>query len=185
VRCCSQAVHLYMPVLCPSDNLCPCDPSRRPAVCICCWYINMFGSLTSDVNRHACFVGGLYEGALRDEAIRRYECLWLPFIARNGGNTSCLPPLDVAYIWHVHRLDPKYNAFCKQAFGHALVSAHPFRFSTTKTGDLVGRSGWKRNEPFYPPRCVPQQSELFCVPTVLMRALSLITNKKTVLIWAG
>jgi hypothetical protein len=104
----------------------------------------------------------MYQGALLDEAIRRYECLWLPFIARNGGKTSCFPPLDVAYIWHVHRLDPNYTAFCKQAFGHALVPAQPFRFSTTKAGALVGRSGWKSNEPFYPPRCDSNQSCSVC-----------------------
>jgi hypothetical protein len=78
--------------------------------------------------------------------------VWLPFIARNGGKTSCIPPLDVAYIWHVHRLDPNYSAFCQQAFGHDLVPTHPFRFTTAKSGDLVGSSGWKQSEPFYPPR---------------------------------
>jgi hypothetical protein len=109
--------------------------------------------------RTTAAAGGLYEGALLDEVIRRYECLWLPFLARNGGKTSCIPPLDVAYIWHVHRLDPNYSAFCQQAFGHDLVPTHPFRFSTTKNGDMIG---WKQNEPLYPPRSVPAMSSVLC-----------------------
>jgi hypothetical protein len=78
--------------------------------------------------------------------------VWLPFIARNGGKTSCTPPLDVAYIWHVHRLDPNYSAFCQQAFGHVLVAAYPFRFTMVKAGALNLSLGWKQSEPFYPPR---------------------------------
>jgi hypothetical protein len=127
---------------------------------ICCWQAiasehDRFSLAdVADVAGSARFVGGLYEGNLLDEAIRRYECVWLPFIARNGGNASCIPPLDVAYIWHVHRLDPNYSAFCKQAFGHTLVPAHPFRFSRTKDkgGDLSSWSNWKEKERFYPPK---------------------------------
>jgi hypothetical protein len=103
------------------------------------------------------YAGGLYRGFLLDEAIRRYECVWLPFIAKNGGTTSgILPPLDVAYIWHVHRLEPSYTGFCKQAFGHALVVAQPFQFTTAKNPALKSAL-WKRNERFYPPKITPRK----------------------------
>jgi hypothetical protein len=104
--------------------------------------------------------GGLYEGKLLDEAIRRYECIWLPLLRSkhkyNGSKVDMTPPLDVAYVWHVHRLDPNYANFCKQAFGHVFVPERPFAFSTTPP------SGWDRTEPFYPPRLNRNHTAAWC-----------------------
>jgi hypothetical protein len=120
--------------------------------CVAC----MSKSVSSDAHR-AGPAGGLYEGKFLDEAIRRYEGLWLPLIARNGGKISCVPPyrrgLHLARAPHgVVEVHVNHTAFCQQAFGHALVPAHPFRFSTTKAGTLDGPWGWKENESFYPPK---------------------------------
>jgi hypothetical protein len=44
------------------------------------------------------------------EALRRYETLWLPLLASQRGSAGgaaadgLVPPLDVAFVWHVHRL---------------------------------------------------------------------------------
>lgn len=61
--------------------------------------------------------GGLCQGAYLKEALRRYEQLWLPLLAsqrRAGGAWQQLvPPLDVAFIWHLHRLHPSaYETDC-------------------------------------------------------------------------
>jgi hypothetical protein len=95
--------------------------------------------------------GGLYEGKLLDEAIRRYECIWLPLLSKHnhGGRVDIIPPLDVAYIWHVHRLDPNYAAFCKEAHGHVFIPKRPFAFSTLPPTIYPQ---WNRAEPFYPPK---------------------------------
>lgn len=53
-------------------------------------------------------VGGLYAGDCLYEAIRRYESHWLPLLAKTPAEKrgKLLPPLDVAYVWAVHRLNP-------------------------------------------------------------------------------
>jgi hypothetical protein len=93
--------------------------------------------------------------------VRRYERIWIPllreYIKANGGKNDesvckviCIPPLDVAYIWHVHRLDPNYPSYCKQALGRVAVPTNTFAFSTTSDAPMLW-SRWKVNEPFYPP----------------------------------
>jgi hypothetical protein len=109
--------------------------------------------------------GGLYEGRLLDEAVRRYECVWLPFLHRHkkyrSKKVDIPPPLDVAYIWHVHRLDPNYTTFCKEAFGHVFVPKRPFTFSTTAPPEQYD-SAWDRTEPFYPPKLDRTHTAAWC-----------------------
>ena len=42
------------------------------------------------------------------EAVRRYEDLWIPFLALAPPEerTSLVPPLDVEWVWHCHMLAP-------------------------------------------------------------------------------
>jgi hypothetical protein len=96
------------------------------------------------------------------EAVRRYECVWLPLLRKcmkaNGGDddqstfkVTFIPPLDVAYIWHVHRLDPNYPSYCKQALGRLAIPQQPFAFTTNSGTQLW--SAWKTaGERFYPPK---------------------------------
>ncbi len=62
--------------------------------------------------------------------MQRYWAMWLPLLAQHQ---SCpvrgpeahllLPPLDVAWCWFVHRLNPAlYNAHCTAWYGHEV---HP------------------------------------------------------------
>jgi hypothetical protein len=57
--------------------------------------------------RHTCPSGGLCQGEQLKEAIRRYEQVWLPLLAAQKSEEArrqLAPPLDVAFIWHLHRL---------------------------------------------------------------------------------
>ena len=105
--------------------------------------------------------GGLYEGALLNEAIRRYTLVWMPFLNSVhqpvGSKVTLVPPLDVAYVWHVHRLDRNYESHCKQLFGQVFIPAQPFAFTTDAPAgwDRFSQdpsSPWVRPEPFYPPK---------------------------------
>lgn len=65
--------------------------------------------------------GGLYSGPYAVEAARRYEQIWLPMLAQGSSlcdSFSAIPPLDVAFTWLVHRLNPAaYAADIKRIFG--------------------------------------------------------------------
>jgi hypothetical protein len=78
--------------------------------------------------------GGLCQGGALKEALRRYERLWLPLIASQAGPSTAstgngqqqqqqgysqlVPPLDVAFLWHLHRLQPGvYSEDCQQMKG--------------------------------------------------------------------
>jgi hypothetical protein len=102
--------------------------------------------------------GGLYEGRSLDEAVRRYERVWIPLLRKyvetygaKKADLPCkvtfIPPLDVAYIWHVHRLDPNYPDYCRQALGRLAIPQQPFAFATTPDTIM-----WDADEPFYPPQ---------------------------------
>jgi len=60
--------------------------------------------MLEEVDRLQC----LYEGPAVKRAIDRYERFWLPLLAREGDENllPLIPPLDCAWIWHVHRLNP-------------------------------------------------------------------------------
>jgi hypothetical protein len=79
-----------------------------------------------------CSAGGLCQGGALKEALRRYERLWLPLIAAQAGPSSntgngqqqqqgynqLVPPLDIAFLWHLHRLQPGlYSEDCQQLKG--------------------------------------------------------------------
>ncbi|XP_043711358.1 uncharacterized protein LOC122660208 [Telopea speciosissima] len=54
-------------------------------------------------------------------SIRRYDELWMPFIADlTVGSTTppmLLPPLDIQWVWHCHSLNPaKYRQYCESRF---------------------------------------------------------------------
>ncbi|MFH4977130.1 hypothetical protein AB6A40_003839 [Gnathostoma spinigerum] len=70
----------------------------------------------------------LYEQNVVDNAVRRYECYWLPMQARRP-DINNVPPLDVHWVWHCHMLCPqKYKQDCEAICGtivdHKLLSAN-------------------------------------------------------------
>ena len=75
---------------------------------------------------HSAPGGGdeLYLGRTLPGAIERYLEFWLPLVAREGGGEGVkrlIPPVDVAWVWHLHRLAPRrYAAYCTERFGRVL-----------------------------------------------------------------
>ena len=64
---------------------------------------------------------GLYDGPALEAALRRYLA-WLELIAgRDAKAPALVPPIDVAWVWHCHRLAPlRYAAFCEDRYGRIL-----------------------------------------------------------------
>jgi hypothetical protein len=66
------------------------------------------------------------------ESIRRYQDLWLPLVASTSGQgindkapVLHIPPPDIAWVWHCHRLAPKhYCDYCNDTFGY-VIEANP------------------------------------------------------------
>ena len=51
------------------------------------------------------------------ESLRRYQDLWLPLVHENQ-SLDLIPPVDIAWLWHCHRLAPKqYTKHLKEKFG--------------------------------------------------------------------
>ena len=65
--------------------------------------------------------GRLYsDRAVLTAAVARYEKLWLPLMVRNP-NKLLVPPIDIAWVWHLHRLAPlRYAAYCRERFHYIL-----------------------------------------------------------------
>lgn len=67
----------------------------------------------------------LYRGPALHRAILRYENCWLPLLAEHGPYSNAglplIPPLDCAWIWHCHRLNPvQYIRDCTACYGKLL-----------------------------------------------------------------
>ncbi|KAH7289972.1 hypothetical protein KP509_30G026300 [Ceratopteris richardii] len=101
------------------------------------------------VDLHPC----LYEGPAVSCAIRRYEECWLPLLAEYWrsptGSTPLQPPLDCAWIWHCHRLNPiAYAGDCEVLYGRVLGA--PSAMNTTEAFESSRRL-WEEsfpNEPY-------------------------------------
>ena len=66
------------------------------------------------------------------ENVNRYQ-MYLSLVAKHG-HENLIPPLDIAYVWHVHRLAPLiYSKFSRQHFHKILNSVSPFAFQTNKS----------------------------------------------------
>ena len=78
-------------------------------------------------------------GAVLSSAVARYEELWLPLLAareQKGTSSALVPPIDIAWAWHLHRLAPlKYAAYCRKRFGTVLEpGASAFRLQSVNDG---------------------------------------------------
>ena len=66
------------------------------------------------------------------ETLRRYQDLWLPWLASEQKksthlDSNIIPPPDIAWLWHCHRLAPKqYCDFCVKTFGFIVEANPPF-----------------------------------------------------------
>lgn len=99
-----------------------------------------------------------------DESVRRYVELWLPLVAKMASTgLAIIPPTDIAWIWHCHRLSTKlYEAYTVEQFGTNATAttqlngaASAFQFLTKETPrDLKQYSVdywdmYNRGEPFF------------------------------------
>ena len=80
--------------------------------------------------------------AFLDESLRRYSELWLPLLAeaREQHIRDVIPPPDIAWLWHCHRLAPyRYSQHVRKYFNKnshndrtslegVLGASHPFVF---------------------------------------------------------
>ena len=90
-----------------------------------------YAEFLQDVQEHLKFLKEINEVSLElhqdhviQNAIRRYETIWLPLVARNLHYTL-VPPQDVAWVWHVHMLCPSaYTSDCKALVGN--IPDHAF-----------------------------------------------------------
>ena len=67
---------------------------------------------------HSCKL--LLDPMVVANAVRRYETCWLPLVAAHAATRArsvLAPPLDVAWVWLVHALDPQNYA--------AVSGSHP------------------------------------------------------------
>ena len=65
------------------------------------------------------------------KSVRRYSELWLPLAAEaQRRNQDLIPPPDIAWMWHYHRLAPYwYSDHVKYLFcGDSVDASHPFVF---------------------------------------------------------
>lgn len=64
-------------------------------------------------------LGYFYEGDILKRALYRYEKIWLPLLVSNkNDDDKLIPPLDVAWVWHVHMLFPTlYYKDCMDNYG--------------------------------------------------------------------
>ena len=80
-------------------------------------------------------------------AVRRYECLWLPLLASHP-DLDLEPPLDVHLVWHVHMLSPvKYRSDCERLIGQ--VPNHRLRILRSDRNDAADRARnmWELKHP--------------------------------------
>jgi Glycine-rich domain-containing protein-like len=108
------------------------------------------------------------------DSLRRYVELWLPLVfkcqdekvldgAKVGGaapKSALIPPPDIAWLWHCHRLAPfEYETYARGRFGRLLEAAPSFAVQTDDAleghDETVTRQKWNEshpNETFFLPK---------------------------------
>ena len=76
------------------------------------------------------------------KSVERYTNVWLPLVAELGcdddDTTKLLPPPDVAWLWHCHRLAPViYENYTMKRFGCIIETNTPFDFQDEKSDDAA------------------------------------------------
>jgi len=88
---------------------------------------------------HSSLGDHLYIGKALPVAIGRYVRLWLPLVAEQcdhvSGTNTLVPPIDIAWIWHLHRLAPQHYArYCTTRFGRILEPGKAGIFTLQRDG---------------------------------------------------
>lgn len=103
------------------------------------------------VTKHPCLI----EGEHLRNAIRRYECYWLP-LCKKHGTMSCeewAAPLDVAWVWYLHMITPSnYVTDCIRVIGnapsHVLKTGEAKQESLERAKELWNEAYGSSKEPF-------------------------------------
>ena len=75
---------------------------------------------------HTMHATGFSLSAPTPESIRRYTDLWLPLVNEHR-DAQLIPPPDIAWLWHCHRLAPyRYLDYVTKCFGATLEARPPF-----------------------------------------------------------
>ena len=94
----------------------------------------------------------LCSGPVVRNAIRRYELCWLPHASTHSLKMQLAAPLDVAWVWHVHKLAPHYyEQDCLNILSKALDHSPLDRMQRDRA-QHVAEDLWRRtysNEPFH------------------------------------
>jgi Glycine-rich domain-containing protein-like len=112
--------------------------------------------LVEGAKKHVDFLTTLHSlgvtlSPITTESLHRYLDLWLPLVQsvqsprlldegaarrnENGGSIAPIPPPDVAWLWHCHRLAPsKYEAYVVGRFGVVLEASPPFAVQSLSSG---------------------------------------------------
>ena len=98
--------------------------------------------------------GVTLEGSISRHALERYTGMWLPLVASElSRGTKPVPPMDIAWLWHCHRLAPlRYEDFCIKEFGKVLEADPAFMFQTIENTDEATLKAWTvlyPDEPFF------------------------------------
>jgi len=106
---------------------------------------NMFScNLVENATKHKWFLETLHKlgyttmnnESMKRESLHRYKTLWLPLLndQRQNQQQQMIPPPDIAWLWHCHRLAPRdYSEYIRNTFfdnaakkgGVMLLEANP------------------------------------------------------------
>ena len=90
--------------------------------------------LVSLCQAHTAFLLALHQRGVSlatptQASLTRYVDFWLPLVASvavGNGNSLLIPPSDIAWLWHCHRLSPaRYRAYCQKSFDGTVLEAQP------------------------------------------------------------
>lgn len=100
--------------------------------------------LVAESKKHVAFLRQLHRlgvtlQPVTAEMVQRYAVQWLPLVAavsshqvkvqEDAKKQQLVPPPDIAWLWHCHRLAPaRYQAYCEARFGRILEPDPPFCF---------------------------------------------------------
>ena len=99
---------------------------------------------------------------LSSKSVDRYLKFWLPLVANSSATNNddddtiqLIPPSDVAWLWHCHRLAPlRYQAYSNKEFGKIVEAPELFCFQhdTDKQGteEIRTQNSWELNYPEQP-----------------------------------
>ena len=111
---------------------------------------------------------GLYAGPILKNAVRRYEVFWLPLAAKQGSAIKLFaPPLDIAWVWHLHMLAPHdYELDCMNIVSQ-VVDHKPMNRYQRIQGLQNARRLWQDAYPAEPFEVDLNQPTPFFMPYVL------------------